>query len=402
MAVYNYVAKKGSAETVEGKIEAFSQQEAIDKISQMGLLAVKLGVEGEAAIKFNSNGKFHKKISTREFKLFNSQLSSLIKAGIPLLEALLGISQQTHNASFKCVLEDLVVMVRDGNSFSQSLQKYPTIFPELYVALVRAGENSGNIAVVLAHMSEYQKNKEEFNSRLKIALLYPAFVALTGIGTVLFMLIYVIPKLKFVFSDSKLPLPTTILINLSQWLVNYWPWLIVIAAALFIVLRRELRKPKGKLFFESILLRLPLFREFIIKSELSRFSYALRMLLEGGVPVLNALKISIPVINSEIIKQIFRSIYKDIEQGISLGELFSRHSIIPAFATNLIKVGEKTGKLNESLQEIISTYEQDINDSLKTIIGFVEPLLILTIGAFVGFIVIAMLLPVLEMNFAVR
>jgi len=405
MPKFIYTAKKGPKEIIQGRLEARTKEEAIEKISQIGLLAIKVDLEARAGEAEDFSAKrYSGKVKLRDLVIFNRQLSSLVKSGMPLLDAISTISKQLSNPYFKYVIEDLGSQVREGQSLSAALERYPNVFSVLYISMVRASENSGNIAEALSRISEYQKNEEELKSRVKLALMYPLFITIVGIGTVLFMLIYVIPKLMHIFSNlgQDLPLPTMILINISSWLSSNWLWLLLIAITAFLILKGRNRKGKQSLPIDLFKLHLPLLGELIKKNELTRFCYAFQMLIKSGVPILKALKLSTPILSNTVIRRQLEYNYEKIEQGSSFGDVLRDSELIPAFMSNLIAVGEKSGRLDEALEEIVYVYDKDISDSVKLMVGFLEPFLILFMGLIVGFIVIAMLLPMFEMNLMIR
>ncbi|MFA5147375.1 MAG: type II secretion system F family protein [Candidatus Omnitrophota bacterium] len=407
MPTYKYRAKKGPREIVEGKTEAPSEAEAIERLSQMGYLPIKLEeVRDEPS---PGPGRTVPKrplgrVKSREITVFSRQLASLLAAGVPILSAINIIAEQTENPGFKSALCDIHDAVKEGENFSDGLSRYPRAFSPLYIALVRTGENSGALPEALLRISDYRTKEDEMYSRLRMALAYPILMGVVGIGTVTFMLAFVIPRLTGIFVNmgQALPLPTRILIAISGGLRKWW-WAIAIAAALaaFLV-KAQARTKAGRVYFSVLALTVPIFGKLTLKSELSRFSRTLSLLVESGIPILKAIEISIPVLENEVIKSQLAVSYRELEQGGSFGRSLKSSRLFPLFMTNLIIVGEESGKLGEALAEVANSYEKETDEAMKIMASLLEPLMILIMGLVVGFIVVAMLLPIFEINVMVR
>ena len=231
---------------------------------------------------------------------------------------------------------------------------------------------------------------------------YPVLMAVVGIGTIVFMLTFVMPRLMQMFLNmgQALPVPTRILISLSLRLRQWWFW--AITAVVILIIRRQANTGPAKLFLSRLKLYLPVFGKFMLKAELSRFNRTLELLLKSGITILKAIEVAIPVVDNEIIKEQLKISYKELEQGGSFGKSLKNSKLFPTFMTNLIIVGEESGRLTDALSEIASTYERDTEETIKIMTNLLEPVMILIMGLIVGFIVIAMLLPIFEINMIVR
>jgi len=229
-------------------------------------------------------------------------------------------------------------------------------------------------------------------------------MAIVGLATVVFMLTFVMPRLMRIFVNlgEKLPLPTRILISISQGLRQWWFWIILILAIIILLIRRQAKTKMGKLSLSIFKLHLPILGNFILKAELSRFSRTLELLIKNGIPILKAIDIAIPVLDNEVIKNQLRQSYKQLEQGGSFGRSLKNSKVFPLFMSNLITVGEESGKLDEALAEVASSYERDTDEAMRIMTSLLEPLMILGMGLIVGFIVVAMLLPIFEINVMAR
>ena len=402
MPIFKYRAKKDSGVIVDGKVEARTETEAIEKLGQIGYLPIRIEQEGKAAEQKarTSAARTAPRIASRSITVFSRELASMIRSGVPILSAIDIISEQSEDQRLKDVLRDIHGSIRDGESFSSALSQYPKIFSGLYVAMVRAGENSGALAEALIKVSEHRVKQEEVMSKLKMASIYPMLMGVVGLGTVIFMLIFVMPRLMQVFVrlGQDLPVPTQILISVSLALRAQWKAILLAVLVIMLILRGQTQTRAGKMSLGVIRLRLPILGRFVLKAELSRFCRTLELLIRNGIPILKAINIAIPVLDNEVIKDQLSQSYKDLEQGNSFGRSLKGAPLFPLFMSNLVIVGEESGRLDDALAEIASSYERDVDEAVKIIGNLLEPLMILVMGLVVGFIVMAMLLPVFSIN----
>lgn len=404
MPSYKYRAKKGSG-AVEGRIQAETEGEAIEKLSQTGYLPLRIEREDRPAeVQTYLQAKLQGRIRSREITIFSRQLASLLKSGVPILNALSIISEQAESHQLRYIMRTIHDAVKDGATFSSVLAQYPNAFSSLYIAMVHTGENSGALPEALLRIADYRAKQEEMLSRFRMALAYPVLMAIVGVATVIFMLTFVMPRLMGIFSHmgEKLPLPTQILISISQGLRQWWFWIVLGLTAVILVIRHQSKTKTGKLSFGIFKLHLPIFGKFILKAELARFSYTMELLLKNGIPILKAIAIAIPVLENEVIKNGLRQSYKKLEDGGSFGRSLKESGLFPAFMNNLLIVGEESGRLEEALAEISTTYERDTDETMRIMSSLLEPIMILVMGLIVGFIVVAMLLPIFEINVMAR
>jgi len=402
MPIYYYRAKSDPQNIVEGNIEASSKEAALKKIEDMGYFPIKL--EEHLAKEAKTNKFLFKRISSRSLMILTRQLAILIKAGVPILRALEIISRQTQDSFLRFIAMNVYSDIKEGQSFSAALAKFPAVFSNFYISMVRAGEDSGNVDDVLFKIAKYLQAQREIISKVKIALIYPVIMFLVGVGTVIFMLSFVVPKLINIFSDlgSKLPVSTQVLISLSNFLKVRWP-VILGVLFIFIFLYLRIRKHKeAKYFLSSIQLHIPIVKEFILKKELSRFGRTLEILIKSGIPILKGLKLTVPVLDNEIIKAELLRSSRDLEDGASLGVSLGKSKVFPLFATSLVSIGEESGRLDSTLGELADIYEEELKESTKVFTTVLEPLMILFMGSLVGFIVMAMLLPIFQINMMVQ
>ena len=406
MSRYKYRAKKDPTNVVEGRIEARSEEEAVDKISELGYIPIQVEEEKFTGAKAQPRplARMYSRIGSREITVFTRELASLLKSGVPILDALNIISEQSENLSLRNILKSVHDAVKEGSTLSSALLVYPRVFPALYIAMVRTGENSGMLPGVLMRIAEYRTQQEEMLARFRMAMAYPVLMGMVGLATVIFMLTFVMPRLMKIFLtiEQDLPLPTKILISISSGLRQWWPWILFGVVFLIVIVRRQIKTRAGMMLLSQFYLHLPVFGRFITKAELARFSRTLELLVKNGIPILKSLEVATPVLGNEVIKEHLQKSYKELEQGGSLGKSLKGCVFIPLFMSNLISVGEESGRLAEALGEVAAIYERDTDEAIKVLSSLLEPMMILAMGLIVGFIVVAMLLPLFEINIMMK
>ena len=415
MPLFVYKAKKGPQEIIEGTVEAETKESAVSKIEQMGYVPIRLFLKEEshadAAGKQPGNKNaavghlgMLNRVSSYDLNVFTEQLATLVKSKVPLFEAINILSSQTENPKLKLIVTSISGQLKDGKTLSEALSRYPQVFPLLYVNMVRSGESGGVLDETLRRLAKFREEQEEVKANISSALAYPIFITIVGLITIIILLTFGIPRLVSMFSETKqaLPLPTKILISISSGIRNYW-YLGVIFITLFIfMLKQKQASKKKKAMLDKIILRLPLLGKFNKKAMLAEFTRTFALLLANGVPVLEALQITVPTINNEIFKLELEKVHSDIIAGTPLSQSLKKSSWFPPFLTNMIAVGERGGNLQEVLLEVAVFYEREVKKINKIMTSLLEPAIILVMGLIVGFIVMAMLLPIFEINMAVK
>jgi len=405
MPLYKYIAKRGPEDKIEGTIQAESKNSAIEKLHAMDLVPIR--IEEETFVTIEKRRRFRiifEKVSYRDIAIFSRQLATLIKSGVTLIKSLEVLCQQMENPYLKDIIIDLKEKIKGGGSLSQAMRNYPKVFPTLYTALIEVGENSGTLQEILLRISDFYQRQEEFKAKIKTASVYPMLILILGVLTILFMITYVVPRLTKMFVDmgQTLPLPTIVLIKTSSWVKNNFVLLIVIAGVVYFAFRSLAKSKIERILLSELKLRLPIFGKFFLKAELATFAKTLQILLESGVQLLRGLALSIPVISNEVVKRELERVLKDVEKGESLGLSLKKGKIFPILMVNLSSIGEESGRLDSVMAEIANYYQTDTEDTLKTIISLIEPMMILIVGIAVGFMVIAMLLPIFQISFTVH
>ncbi|UCC94432.1 MAG: type II secretion system F family protein [Candidatus Omnitrophota bacterium] len=403
MPFYRYRAKVTPQKIAEGTLEAPNKEMAIKLIEEKGYFPVKIEeILERGAVPISTVVPI--KVKYQEVTVFSRQLATLIKAGVPILKALEVISQQSHGSSFSRILKDMYDGLKEGAKLSSVLARYPKAFSSFYVAMIQAGEDSGNLKEVLFRLADYRKAQEDILSKVKLASLYPLIMGFVGIGTIIFMLTFVMPRLMRIFKDlgENLPIPTKILIAISSYISEQGIFLLIGVVAFGVLVAYGLRRKSGKRILSSIKLRIPVFGELVFKRELARLCRTLELLIQSGIPVLRAIELTAPIIDNGIIRKYFLEGYKELKQGASLGQTLKKFKVFPVFMTNLIAIGESSGSLDVSFGELATAYEKDTEETVKAFTTVLEPLMILGMGLIVGFVVMAMLLPIFQINLMIR
>jgi len=416
MPIFTYKAIDKFGKEVAGDIEVDSYEEAIKKIRSLGYFPTEVKAKKGRRIvqgvsKISPTGKREPPktvrmplfgvgaIKAKEVTLFTRQLATLIGAGLPLVRSLNILRDQTKHKTFKEVIDGLAQQVEAGSTFSDSLLKYPTIFSLLFVNTVKAGEAGGVLEIVLTRLADFREKTERLHSRIRAALIYPFLVITVALTILTFLIIFIIPKFKDLYEEigTGLPLPTVILLKMSDFLHHYWIGAILFFILLFVSYKILVKVPKIRYHIDARKLRLPIFGILIQKVSIARFSRTLGTLISSGVPILQALMITKDTAGNELIAHAITKVHDSIREGESIAGPLAKTKIFPLMVVNMINVGEETGALDQMLNKIADTYEEEVDVTVGTLTTLIEPLLIVIMGAIVGLIVLAMFLPLVKL-----
>jgi type IV pilus assembly protein PilC len=398
MPSYFYKAKKDAINAITGQVSAQNEEDALEIIHQLGLIPVSIEESNAEGVLFSDIHEV--KVKDKELYLFSKQLANLLKSGVTLLKALEVLAQQTKSVYFSKVLDDVSIGVKSGRSFSACLSDYPAIFSSLFVAMVRAGEEMGSLRQMLNSVADFLKAQEEFSSKVRSAMVYPVFMLMIGVLTVIFILTFVMPKMSVIFSEAgqDLPLPTRIVMGISHFFKAYGILSLIAGSIGFLAFNRWRATAQGSILMGQFLLNLPLVRGFVLKVDLARFTRTMSLLLGSGLAIIRAIEMAIPTVHNPQLKIDLLVCVQNLAAGENLGQCLAKSKLIPPMMVQLITVGEESGSLQESLKDIAESYEADINETTKLITTVLEPLMILAVGGVVGLIVFAMLLPIFSMD----
>ena len=339
------------------------------------------------------------RVPRRDILAFTQQLATLLEAGMPLDRALAIQGELAPNARLRSIVADVLQSVRGGASLGDALAKHhPRPFSRLYVNMVRAGEKGGVLEATLRRLSEFLEESQEFRDAIVSALIYPALLSGVGLAAVMFLLMFVVPRFAVIFSDleATLPLPTLILLRVSEALQHHGWLLGIVGLVLLVAMRMVLATGAGRLRADRLLLGLPIVGDVIVKIEVARFTRILGTLLRGGVALVTALAVVTELLANRALARAVESLSDGVRRGAGLAQPIADAGVFPPLAVHMVRVGEETGRLEETLLRIAVTYEADSRKLLKRLIALTEPCVILVMGLLVGFIVVAMLLAILS------
>lgn len=399
---FTYHAK--SAKTQEGKIqtgmiEAGSEAEAakILKNNQLFVLNMKKEEAGLPGINKSLKIPFiFNRVSLKDKIIFTQQLAMMIKAGLPLVEAFTALEEQTENKYFSKTIAEIADEVKGGKALSETLAKYPKIFNNLFISIVRSGEKSGKLDEVLERLADQLQKDYDLISKIKAAVTYPIVVIVALVGIVILMLIFVVPELKSIFKDlgAELPITTRIVLGISDAIINYWYIFLVVILGLVFGIRFWARTAAGGLVWDNFKLKIPLIGPLTRKIYMARFARTMGTLVASGLPMLEIVETVSGVINNRVYQDAFKRISKDIENGIQLSTTLNKQRIFPAMIYHLVAVGEKSGKLDYVLLSMATFFDKEVETTTSNLATLVEPILIILIGAGVGFVVASVIMPI--------
>jgi general secretion pathway protein F len=399
MPAFRYEAADAAGKTDKGVIEADSARQARTLLRARGLTPLLVDALGAQATK-RSGSSFGKRLSAQENALVTRQLASLLVAGLPLDEALAALADQAERAYVGELLAAIRAEVVGGSSLSVALAQHPKDFPDIYRALVSAGEHSGNLGLVLSRLADYIESRNALTSKIKLAFTYPAIVTVVAFAIVIFLLSYVVPQVVSVFANTKQKLPTLTIIML--WLSDFvrnWGWLAaIVLAALGLLIRNLLKQPALRLSWHRWLLTAPLFGKLVRGYNTARFASTLAILTSAGVPILRGLQAAGETLNNVALKTNVEDASTRVREGTSLARALAAQNQFPPVLVHLIRSGEATGNLPAMLERAAQGEAQELERRTLFLTGLLEPALILTMGVVVLLIVLAVLMPIIEIN----
>jgi len=409
MPVYEYRALNVKGNKLKGIINADSILAARQKLRETDIFPIELketsAKEKEEASTKKSVSTLFKRVSLRETSAMTRQLATLLSGGLPLISSLTALVSQTANSQLKKTLAQIKEQVNEGNSLAQSISYYPKIFPPFYVNMVRAGEASGTLDIVLERLADFNERQQILKGKINAALAYPIFMFLIGSAVLFFLTTFIVPKITGIFNEMHQTLPgiTVFLISVSNFLKSFWLIIVLFIIAVFFGLRHAFTKTlRGQYIWDKIKLKIPLSGPLLHKMAVARFSRTLGTLLQSGVPLLTALSIVKNVVNNRLIADVIQEAGKEVEEGQSLSGTLSKSSLFPPMTIQMISVGEQSGTLEAMLSKVADSYENEVESNIMAMTSMLEPVMILVMGLFVGFIVISILLPIFEMNQLIR
>ena len=399
MTTFSYQAFNGKGQKVTGTAEALDSRELRLSLKKDGFYPIRIA---EGAEKISSSVlDFRSRVRGEDLVAFFRELSTLISAHLPLVEALGAVTTSLKNKRFKKIVAQIKKDVSEGKSFSSALENEKSnLFSPLFISMVRAAERSGSLDIVLSRFADFEERALETRNRIISILTYPMVMTIVGITVLFFLFTFVVPTLTRVFAeaDLHLPLVTTVLLNLSSFFQRYWFLIIFLLVILIFGLRRYIKTSSGSLRWDSFKLRVPFFANILRKADVANFSRTLAALLSGGVDLLTSFAILKGIVRSKIFSKNIEKAREDLEKGIPLSRTLSRGRFFPSAAISLIAAGEKSGEMEMMLTKIADLYEREVETKTMRLVSLLEPITILLMGVIIGFIVLAILLPIFEIS----
>jgi len=419
MPIYEYTALTESGQTKTGILDADTARAARDKLrkDRVHVTSIRVANElagGEAAAAKGKGlsreirlprwlqPKAH--ISTNDLSNFTRQFSTLLHAGTPLAECLQVLIEQSGGRRFEAVLRDVRERVTGGDSVADAMANHPTVFNELYVNMVRAGEASGQLDLVMKRIGIFLQRQARLKNKVTAALTYPAIMIVVGTLVVIVLMTWVVPRILALVASKagKLPLPTLILQSVSHFVANYWMLLILAMAAVWLTLFSLKQSVKGRYFLDTVKLRMPVMGDLFRKQAISRFAVTLSTLLKSGLPVLDGLKIVKNVVDNAVLAEIVGVIHDRIVEGTDIASPLKKSKMFPAVVGHMIAIGEQSGQLDEILSQLAESYDEEVDVATQRMTAVLEPILIVSIAFVVAFIVLAVILPMLQVGRQLR
>lgn len=405
MGAFEYTAVDATGRERKGVLEGDTARQVRQLLRDQALLPVAVNEVSQSEQK-QRKARFTIKrgVSAADLALLTRQIATLVRSGLPLEEALAAVSEQTEKPRVRSIVMGVRAKVMEGHTLADGLSDFPTVFPELYIATVAAGEQSGHLDTVLERLADYTENREQLRSRTVNAMLYPVLLFIVCIAIVALLLTFVVPKIVKQFENSKaeLPMLTQVLIAISDFLRD-WGWLLLIGIVLAVfAFRRWLRDPNARRRFHAALLRLPLFGKVVRGSNTARFARTFSTLTSSAVPVLEALRISGEVVTNLPMRDAVQDAATRVREGAPIGKSLGTSKIFPPMMIHLISSGESSGELETMLDRAATNQEREMDSILSAAVGLLGPLMILLMGGMVLLIVLAMLLPIFQLNQLIR
>jgi len=411
MNSFRYQAIDLGGASIEGMVEAEDRRTALEQLGQRGVFPSRLEMcSGNGSISAPAipgrgfSFQFGRRVKRKEITAFTREMSALLAAAIPIPQALDSLGEEEENPALRSVVLQVADSVRKGTALSTALEEHPKLFSSLYVSMVRVGEEGGVLPKVMADLSDLLEHEDEVRSEVLTAVSYPLFVLCFGVFTVTLLLTVVLPRLFGMLQEmlQVLPLPTLILLKLSRVFHDYWPWILLGVGAAMFALRGYLRQPKGAEAWDRLKLRLPVIGPVFRAAALGRFARTLGTLAKSGVSLLPALRIVQHTIGNRVLAAQVALVAEETRGGDSLAAPLRKLGLFPRTVVQMIDVGEESGRLDEMLLKVADIEERQMRARTKTLISLLAPLLILVVGSLVGFMVIAILLPIFKMSRAIH
>lgn len=396
MAIFSYQAKTKDGKKLKGKIESITKRDAIEELRNMDLVVFE--VEPMSSL-LNKDISLRKTLKEKEFIIFLRQFATLLNAGILLVDSIQLLAKQTTDPVLTTALEKLIADIQDGEALSVAMKKQPKVFPDLLVHMTHSSEVSGRLEEVMDQMASYYEKQYRIKKKVETAMTYPLVVGSLAIGITIFLLVFIVPIFSDMFASmgGELPAITQLVLNLSYFFKDFWIWLVLAVLLIVVMSQRLLQQDRYAYSRDVLVLRFPLIGMFMQKTLLARMTQTLSSLLNSSVPILDAIDVTSQVVGNRVVRNVLKVARKDVEQGESLAKAMDGHWFFPPLITQMIQVGESSGELDTMLKKVADIYDQELEEASNKLQSLIEPIMIVTLAVLVGFIVMAIVVPMFGM-----
>ncbi len=397
MSMFSYTAKNNIGGTVSGDVEARNREIAVSLLKNQGFTVISIKEKSSDVSDFFSDLRG---VPFGEVVTFTRQLSTMISAGLPISRSLEVLSNQAENKKFKKIITEILRSVEGGSSLSASFSTYPKVFSNTYVSLVRAGESSGKLDVILRKLADNIEADRELNSKFKSAMIYPMVVMIAMVAVVIILMIFVIPKLTEMYEGMQIELPaiTKFVIGLSNFVIKYIYIMLILVIGAVIGIRSFLSSEKGKTIISEIVIKIPVFGKITLQKDYASFSRTLSLLIGAAVPIVDALNIVSVTMSGMQLRRSIQEAARQVEKGNSLSAFFKSDNTFPSLLGQMTGVGEETGKTDEVLERVAVYYEGEVNNLVKGLSSALEPIILVMLGTMVGFLVVSVITPIYKLT----
>ena len=406
MATFAYVGRTRSGAVKKGELSAKTRDEAVDQLRKQSVVVTSLEEKKGGAGGFNVNLSFGSGLTDKDLVVFTRQFGTMINAGLPLVQCLEILSTQSENKVLRTTIGEVKIQVEAGSTFSDALRRHPKVFDDLYVNLVHAGEVGGLLDTILTRLAKYIEKAMKLKGQIKSAMIYPAAILGVAVVVIAVLMIWVIPIFAKMFNELSggkmgLPGPTQLVIDISNVFTSYW-WVMLIGVVASVSgIKKYYSTSQGRMAIDKLLLKTPVFGDLIRKASVAKFTRTLGTLLASGVPLLDGMTICAKTAGNKVIEETLINARISISGGKTIADPLAASGVFPKMVTHMIAVGESTGALDAMLGKIADFYEDEVDQAVASLTSLLEPIMMVFLGIVIGFIVVAMYLPIFKMSDAI-
>lgn len=395
MAVFTYSARTKTGTLQKGTISARTKEAAFASLHQRELQPILVKPAAAAGLKMDIKLPGSDKVKPKDLVVFTRQFATMVSAGVPLLQSLTTLREQTESEGLKKALEQITGEIEGGGQLSDALKKHPKVFSEVYINMIRAGETAGILDQILDKLATQIEKDSAIKGKLKGALIYPGVITIVAIGAVTFLMTNIIPKLATILAQNgtELPIQTKLVLAVSGFLLHDWYFIIGFLVVAAVAFRQTVKRPGGRMFFDKVQLKIPIFGKVIMKVNVARFARTFSSLLGAGVTVIEALEVTSGALSNHVIQKALRDSIQNIKDGQSISDSLSSTGVLPQIIIQMAAVGEETGQLDTVLNKVAEFYEAEVDTVVASISSIIEPILIVGLGSIVGVIIASVMGP---------